>query len=199
MDTTQIIGLVLLLVIWGFFFVIAFIQYCQCTEGTERLVTLNVRTALFLPLYSLALFLAIVKPNALAGLNIFITFVEGYSFFCFYNLIVYNLGGPLKAVEAFEKADKNLICCNATCPKDGKTFYKRTVWALFHFLVTRTIIITGSTIASYGARNEKVGRAVSAILSLVATVILFVALIHIVLFCKLSRYVCVFNLTLHFT
>ena len=184
MDIAGAVGLILFVLIWVAYIFVVIFQYYQCSEETERLVILNLRAALFLPIYALIMFLAILKPSSLAGLNILITFFEGYSFYSFYSLIIYNLGGPAKAIEAFGSVEKDLACCHGYCPKDPTAYYRRTLWSLFHFLVTRTLLIIASTISAYGAKNASLGHVLTALFSLVSTVILVIALLHIILFCK---------------
>mmetsp|Transcript_13121 Transcript_13121/g.14198 ORF Transcript_13121/g.14198 Transcript_13121/m.14198 type:complete len:340 (+) Transcript_13121:181-1200(+) len=181
MDTTEIVALILFLIIWGAYFLIIVIQYFQSTAETERIVTYNVRTAFFLPAYALMLFITVFKPYAFAGLNIFITFMEGYSFYCFFTMLVYNLGGPVKAVEAYNKVERELACCRGCCPSDGLAFYKRIRWALFHFVFTRTVVSIAAALATL-AHNERVARALGALFSVINVVILFSCLIHILLF-----------------
>lgn len=182
-DGVLITGIIFLIIIWAAYFVVFFTQYCRCVPETERLVVLATRTALFLPLYALFILISLAKPEALAALEIPISIVEAYSFYAFFALIVTNMGGPEKSVEAFKTTGKELVCCNDWMPKDHLMYYKRTVWALFHFMVTRNIVVIASAIAFYGLKSA--GKAVSSILSLVAAAILFYCLIHILLFCEL--------------
>lgn len=179
-DGTLVIGIVFFFIIWAAYFIVFFMQYCRMVAGTERLVVLATRTALFLPLYALFMLISLAKPEALAALEIPISIVEAYSFYAFFSLIVTNMGGPEKSVESFKSSGKELICCNDWMPKDHLIYYKRTVWALFHFMITRNIVVIASAIAFYGMKSG--GKAVSSILSLVAAVILFYCLIHIILF-----------------
>jgi hypothetical protein len=182
MDSLEGTGIILFLIILAAFFVVLFVQYYRQEPGTERLVILNVRTALFLPMYSLFMFISLCEPRALAALNVLVTIVEGYSFYGFYSLIVTNLGGPTKAVEAFKGTGKQLCCCNSWCPAEHVVFYKKTTWALFHLLFTRTGFMILSAIAFYSGTTA--GKALYAILSLVSSIILIYALCHIILFCK---------------
>jgi hypothetical protein len=182
MDNLTETGLALFLVILGVFLIGFVIQFMRQDPGATRLVVLGVRTSLFLPLYALFIFISLCAPNALAALNIPITIVEGYSFYCFYTMIVTNLGGPAKAVQTFKASGKELVCCNSCCPSDHVVFYRRTTWALFHFLFTRSVLVILAAIAYYS--GTKAGKALYAIFSLASTVILAYALIHIILFCK---------------
>jgi hypothetical protein len=207
MDSLEATGVILFLIILAAFLVVVFVQYYRQEPGTERLVILNVRTALFLPLYSLFMFISLCEPRALAALNVLITIVEGYSFYAFYTLIVTNLGGPTKAVEAFKGTGKQLCCCNSWCPAEHVVFYKKTTWALFHLLFTRTGFMILSAIAFYSGSTA--GKALYAILSLVSSVILIYALVHIILFCKFCYLIlshhsylsfpCVSSFTLYFS
>lgn len=181
-DGVLLTGVAFLVVIWLAYGIIFYSQYKRMVAGTERLVVLTARTALFLPLYALFMLISLAKPDALAALEIPISFVEAYSFYSFFTLMVTNMGGPARAVEGFKNSGKELICCNDCMPKDHIQYYKKTVWALFHFMVTRNIIVIIATVAFYTGTSA--GKAVQALLSLVAAGILFYCLIHIILFCK---------------
>jgi hypothetical protein len=181
-DGLVLTGVAFLIVIWVAYLVIFFLQYCRMESGTERIVVLATRTATFLPLYAIFMFISLVKPEALAALTIPTSIVEAYSFYGFFVMIVTNLGGPKKAVEAFQGSGRGLICCGPCCPKDHLAYYKKALWALFHFMVTRNIIVVLAAIAFY--THTKAGKAVYALLSLSAAVLLFYCLAHIVLFCK---------------
>lgn len=98
------------------------------------------RTALFLPMYTVAMYFSMVIPALFLPLQVTISIAEGYSFLSFFAMIVDYLGGPNRAVEKlqskFNEGKKPLFpCC---CPDTGLTFYSRTLRALYHFIITRT-------------------------------------------------------------
>lgn len=182
MDRLTTIGLIFFLIILGAYIIIFSVQYKRHLVGTERLLVLNTRTALFLPVYAVFMLISLAKPEALAALTVPISIVEAYSFYSFFAMVVTNLHGPANAIAAFRGTGKELICCNSCCPTDHTRYYQKTLWALFHFLVTRNIIITIAAIGYY--THSSAGKAVYSIGNAIGTVILFYALIHIVLFCK---------------
>lgn len=69
-------------------------QFRYLKEGTKRLQVLACRTALCIPIYAFIIFISLLAPAAYEGLQIPITLFEGYSFYCFFALLVNNLGGP---------------------------------------------------------------------------------------------------------
>ncbi len=173
------------------YLMIFFNQYRQHTPGTERLTVMNSRTAIFLPLYSIFIYISLNAPKALTAMEVPMTFIEGYSFYCFFVMIVTNLGGPAGAVQAFKDSGKSLMCCNSFCNpnNDAKAYYIKTTKALFHFVITRTIITLIAAIAYYS--SSKVGKVVFAALSVVSSVLLFYCLPHLILFCKLYLFLAV--------
>ena len=152
------------------------------TPELQRLNVLTARTALFLPFYAVFMWFSLLAPAALPAFGIFLAFMEGYSFYCFFTLLVTNLGGPVATVEFLKEANRPLVCCSCFCPSDMVAFYKKTTWAMFHFLFTRTGITVVSAIAFYSGTNA--GRVLFIVLNLLATVLLFYCLVHLVNLCK---------------
>jgi hypothetical protein len=184
MNGVDVTGLIFFLIILAAFFLIFYVQYRRHLVGTERLVVLNTRTATFLPLYALFMLISLAAPQTLAAMTVPIAIVEAYSFYCFFTMIVTNLHGPAGAVAAFKGTGKELCCCNPCCPADHVKYYQKLLWALFHFMVTRVIVITIAAIAFY--THSKPGKLLYVVLNVVGTVILFYSLLHLVLFCKFS-------------
>ena len=143
---------------------------------------MSTRTALFLPLYAILMYLSLVGPAAYVALTILITAVEGYSFYCFFAMIVTNMGGPVALVNYMKNTGKGLVCCQGCCPSDPATFYKKATWALFHFFFTRVFIVILSAICYYS--GKKAGKALYAIFSVLSAVVLFYGLSCLVLLCK---------------
>ena len=169
------------------------IQFRRHLPGTERLIVLNSRTATFLPLYAFFMFISLLAPSALAALQVPVAFMEAYSFYCFFAMVVTNLHGPASAVAHFSSTGKELACCNSCCPSDHVKYYQKTLWALFHFIVTRSAVIILGAIGYY--THTPAGKAVYAVCNVIGTVLLFYALFHIVLFCKFSvrTFICPFS------
>ncbi len=173
------------------YIIIVWRAYANLRQETEKLTVLVVRLAMFLPLYSFFIYIGLNAPHALDALNVPIAVVEGYSFYCFFALIVYNLGGPAATVQYFKDSGKPLMCCNSCCPADHLQYYKKATWAMFHLIVTRVIVLLLAAIASYA--GTKAGNAVFALLSLIGAVILFYCLAHLLLMCKFKLHCDVFQ------
>lgn len=161
------------------YLVIVWRVYSNLRIETEKLSVMVVRLALFLPIYALLIYIALNAPHALVALNIPIAIVEGYTFYCFFALIVHNLGGPAQTVQYFKDSGKPLMCCTSLCPADHIQYYKKATWAMFHLVFTRVIVIILAAIAFYS--GSKAGNAISALLNLVGAFILFYCLAHLVL------------------
>jgi hypothetical protein len=166
-----------LITLAGFLIVFGF-QYKNMTADNERLTILVTRTAMFLPLYSLFLLISVGKPEALGALQVPIAFVEGYSFYCFLAVLVTNLGGPEKAVEALQ--GRPLICCTSQCPTEPDRFYNKVVWAVFWFISLRPFVVILGAICDYA--KSKAARLLYLLFTLLALAILVRSVIHFVLF-----------------
>jgi hypothetical protein len=175
-------GAIFFLITLAGFLIVVGVQYRNMTAANERLTILITRTAMFLPLYSFFMLISLAAPRALGAMQIPIAFVEGYSFYCFLAVLVENLGGPAKAVEALQ--DRPLICCTSQCPTEPDKLYNKVVWAVFWFVSLRPVVVILSAICDYSESN---GAKVAYLLfSLVAFAILVRSTIHFVLFCKCS-------------
>lgn len=157
------------------------LQYKGMVEGAERINVLNIRVALFLPFYALFMFIGCASPNALPAMNIFLALTESYSFYCFFVLLVTNLGGANQFVAAMKAANRELACCNSCCPKDMQGMYDGVCRALWHLIITRNILTVVAVIGNYS--GTRAGKAVYAVLGGVCTILLFNALIRIFLTC----------------
>lgn len=106
------------------------------------------RTALFLPVYTVIMFLSLVIPALFLPLQVPIAIAEGYSFFCFFAMIVNYLGGPNRVVEMLQTKfnDGKVPLFPWCCPTTGLAFYLRTLRALYHFIITRTGFVIVSVI-----------------------------------------------------
>jgi hypothetical protein len=182
MDALVGTALIFFLIILVSYAILFYVQYRRYLPGTEKLLVLNTRTAMFLPFYAFFILICVASPESLPAVNVPITLMEGYSFYCFFTMIVINLHGPNNALAVFRASGKELACCNSCCPTDDVKFYQKTVWALFHVVVTRTVVVIIAAIAFYS--NTKAGNAVYVICNALGTVILFYSLTHLVLFCK---------------
>lgn len=195
-DAVAGVGLVFFLVIVAAYFIIAWRVYANRRPETEKLSVYVVRLALFLPLYAFLIFIGLNVPHGLVALNIPIAMFEGYSFYCFFALIVTNMGGPASTVQFFKDSGKPLICCNSCCPEDHVQYYKKATWAMVHLIVTRVVVVTLAAISTYS--GSKAGLAVGALLNFVGAIILFYCLAHLLLLCKYTQYVLLITEFLNF-
>lgn len=170
-------GIFFAIILVGYLIVFTF-QYKNMTNETERLTILVTRTALFLPLYALCLLISVARPEALGALQIPIAFVEGYSFYCFLTVLVTNLGGPEKAVEALQ--GRPLICCTSCCPTEPDKFYNKVVWAVFSFITWRPFVVILGTICDYA--KGRIARLLYFLFTLLAFALLVRSILHFVLF-----------------
>jgi hypothetical protein len=92
--------------------------------------------------------LSLLYPRIFYALKIPVAFFEGYSFYCFFALIVENLGGPNRTVKLLINKEKDL-CCHCLCPANKEKFYLRTLSSEWHFVFTRTAIVFISTVFYY--------------------------------------------------
>lgn len=123
----------------------------QLTEKTFRVQVLIVRTGLFLPAYAWILFITLLTPNSFAGLEVLISAAEAYSLYCFFAMIIANMGGPLAAVEYVKKQAKEPLC--VCCPSDPATFYRACVSAMWQVLVVRVLVVFIGAMATYGGQD----------------------------------------------
>lgn len=147
-------------------FLLVLISYCMVFRNqwnyrkveTYRLQVLSTRVALFLPVYAFFILISLLVPSSFQLLEILISIAEGLSFYSFFALIVENLGGPTETVKYMRLQNRDLFlnCNKCFCPSDYYIFFNRVKIALFHTLVTRSIIVLFMSI-TYGY-EEKYGQ-----------------------------------------
>ncbi len=64
-----------------------------------RLYVLSTRASLALPVYAAVMLLSLIYPLTFYALKVPVAFFEGYSFYCFFAMIIENLGGRNRAVK----------------------------------------------------------------------------------------------------
>lgn len=175
-------GAVLMLVPIAAYVIDFVLQFKGLQEGAERINVLNIRVALFLPLYAFFMTISLASPDAIPALNIPLSLVESYSFYCFFVLMVTNVGGSNAFVNTMTNANRQLACCNPCCPKDMMGMYKGCQSGLFHLIVTRNVVVIIAAICNYS--GTRAGSALYAVLTAVCTILLFNSLIRIFLICK---------------
>ncbi len=142
------IGIGCCVFIIAIYFLVIKKQYSYFKEKSYRLQVLSTRAAMSLPVYSIVMMLSLIYPQAFYALKVPVAVFEGYSFYCFFALIIENLGGPNRTVQILSSNGRSL-CCSFCCPADKAAFYVRTVSSEWHFVFTRTAVILLSTIMYY--------------------------------------------------
>lgn len=186
MDKLAAIGTLFFFIVLAGYLVVFGFQYRNMTPETERLTILITRTAMFLPLYSFFMLISVAAPRALGAMQIPIAIVEGYSFYCFLTVLVENLGGPDKVVQALQ--GRPLICCTSQCPTEPDKFYNKVVWAVFWFVSLRPVVVILGAICDYA--KSKAAQLLYLLFTLLALAILVRSILHFVLFCKFDLYGC---------
>jgi len=167
------------------FAVVTVRQYTCLHPITYRLIVLSTRTATFFPLCAFLIWMSLMSPSSYVMMIGVISVIEGYALYCFLCLIVSNLGGPLATIDLMRNSDRELFC-GICCPSDSAMFYDKATWAMFHVLVTRTIIHIFSAISFYA--GTPTGLLAYGILNLISAAII----IHGVL-CLVILYESVFS------
>lgn len=157
-------------------------QFRHLQPATYRLTVLSTRTALFLPICALLIFIALIAPSSYVMMIFLVTIIEGYAFNSFFALITTNLGGPSASVQLMNKSERKLLC-SFCLPADSVAFFRKTTWALFHVFATRSAFGLLSAICFYA--NTDSGRSAYVFFNAVSTVVLFYGVVCLVNLCKL--------------
>ena len=149
----------------------------QQDSSTQRIQILSTRTALFLPIYSIIIWVSLVAPVLYVPLQVPTALAEGYCFTCFFAMVVENLGGPDETVAAMvESGRRPLIqCC---CPATPRLFFQRVQGSLFHFLWTRTVVVLVSVVCTFVSKHSQTYADPAFVASLVLTMASFALLIN---------------------
>jgi hypothetical protein len=143
---------------------------------TYRLHVLLSRTALFLPIYTVLIYISVMEPSYFEGLQPLFAIVEGYSFYSMFAVIVTNLGGPSAAVKLMQNHPEQVPCCT-WCPDSPTLFYSKVVSALKYFLFLRVPCIMIGSISYY--HNLKI---INVIMTLVTLGLLVNGVVSLVTF-----------------
>ncbi len=183
-DVDDNLGLILFLIPVIAYIGIFIIQYRNLGSKTLRLSVLSTRLATFLPLYAFVLYISLIIPATYLALQVVIAIVEAFSFYCFFALVVENLGGPNAAVAAMSTLKSTPMCCGCCLPATPAGYYSRLQWALFHFATTRVVLVIITAICGY--KLIVAGVFVASFLGFFFTINAFATL---VLFCEFGFFV----------
>lgn len=148
-----IVGLFLLAVPVSAWILIVLKQYGYSRPKTYRVNVLIARTSFFLPTYAFFVWISLVEPQSFEGMQIAFSIIEAMSFYCFFAMIVANLGGATNAVKTMRAANKAPFC-GCCCPSEPGSFYMRVYNSLWYMLWLRIPVITIATIAYYNNLNS---------------------------------------------
>ena len=185
-DLYGFIGLLLLFIPIFTYYRILRVSHNSLRASTERIQVLSTRTALFLPVYSIIMWISLVAPNAYLPLEIVIAFAEGYSFYCFFGMVVKNLGGPDGAILSMEVSGRQpyCLCC---CPDTPTKFFNRVRNSLLHVFITRSMFVLASSVClmiSNGNGAKGLVFVLGLTFAIIALAFLVNGFLSLVVFCK---------------
>lgn len=161
----------------------AILQYLRQDVHILRLYILDARTALYLPALSILVYIPVWAPSSLAIVDIVVSIIEGCAFYSFFCLVVTNMGGPQRTVKAMEDSGHHFgLHCSTFCSATAANYYKQTIGALHHMLITRPVIV----IINYICQDLAVNNAflISVLLKIITLIIIKACLVHILITCK---------------
>jgi len=169
----------LMLVPFLAFSIILYLQHGYIEKGTYRLTVLSTRAAFFLPGYALLLWIGVLDPSAFEGIAVLINLVEGFSFYTFYSMLVYNLGGAAARDSLTMKATGYAVC-GCCLPQDKRAFQNSVNWAMFHMLFTRVVLSLIGAIAFYAGGSG--GKIINLIMQILCAFLVFNMVLRLVNF-----------------
>lgn len=187
LEVIDILGTIFFILCVISFLIVFYLQYLYINKATERLVILITRTALYLPIFALLFYIALLFPKIEVIISIPIAVTEGYVFYCFFALLVTNLGGPEDSVAKLDDAGE-FTRCVCFCDDDKRQFYHRTMSWLFHFLFTRSILRGIISVLNSLASKRPIGRLLIAVCALGSFAITLISIVYIIIFCKLENF-----------
>lgn len=170
------VGLFLVCIPCYSYYRILCVSYTNLQPTTLRILTLSTRTAIFLPVYSVIIWLSLVVPVLYVPLEVPTALAEGFCFYCFFTMVVANLGGPCETVILME--ERKPLCCSCCCPSTPVLFFKRVQAALFHVMWTRTAVVLASAICTLVAHSSQTYRNPAFLASLILTVLSLALLVN---------------------
>lgn len=172
-------GVILLAPLFSYYALlrVSYKMILQQDPSTQRIQILSTRTALFLPIYSVIIWVSLVAPVLYVPLQVPTALAEGYCFTCFFAMVVENLGGPDEAVAVMEESGRQPLvpCC---CPPTPRLFFMRVQGSLFHFLWTRTVVVLVSVVCTFVSKHSQTYADPAFVASLVLTVASFALLVN---------------------
>ena len=115
------------------------------TLHNHRVMVLCTRACIFLPIYAWLMFIDVCDPHLMRWMELLLCVVEGYSFYCFFSMVVTNTGGPEATIVALAASEEPMRCA-CFCPEAAAAKFKRATNGLFHFLFTRTLVVVAEVV-----------------------------------------------------
>lgn len=168
--------IILLIPIFAYYRILC-VSYAKLHPTTLRIQVLSTRTAIFLPVYSIIIWMSLVVPVLYVPLEVPTALAEGYCFFCFFTMVVTNLGGPSETIAVMEETGRQPLC-PCCCPTTSLGFFKRVQTALHHFLWTRSLVVFASVICTFVAHKSQSYHNVAFLASLILTVLSLLLLVN---------------------
>lgn len=174
-------------------------------DNLLRIKILNLRIPMFIPLYSILIYIALCVPLLFGGMLILFSIVSGYVIYCFFVLLVTNLGGPVNAVKMLNSSNKLLWCESSCCiPSCKLSFYRAATRAMQYCFWIRPIAFIISALIFYleiftstSEGEKKAYRSIALLavelgISLLAVSLLINSAVHLECLCtiKCSLFVC---------
>jgi hypothetical protein len=173
------------------YIIVVRLQWGYAENSNYRKTVLATRAALFLPMYAILMWIPILAPDAFMAFSVLINLMEAYSFYTFFSLITYNLGGPAATVNTMIQSGKEYALCSCCFPgvENKELFYRRNSWLQFHMLFTRVILTIIAAIAFYS--GTKGGKLVAVIIQVICAAIVITMVVHLLNLCKSLLGLCV--------
>jgi len=177
-DILGVVGLVIVIIgpLFAYYRILC-VSYANLQPSTLRIQLLSTRTAIFLPVYSVIIWVSLVAPILYVPLEVPTALAEGYCFYCFFTMVVTNLGGPSETVAVMEETGRRPLC-PCCCPSTPPRFYKRVQSGLFHMLWTRTAVVLASAVCTMVAHKSQTYHNPAFLASLILTVCSLLLLIN---------------------
>lgn len=118
------------------------------------------------------------------------TLIEGYSLYCFFAILVTNLGGPIGVILKVQKSETDFCCSryfhsSCCCPDDAIVLYQRSQRVLARIVVFRTLLCIVIAICSTAASSTNaVAKSIILITSLLSFVVLIYSISCLLNICK---------------
>jgi hypothetical protein len=173
--------LILTIIAYG---AVIYLQSSKLEAGNYRLNVLSARVAMFLPGYAVCMWLTLLVPDSYPIFTVLIDLVEGYSFYSFFSMVLYNVGGPEECLRLVVQSEKQYFFLSCFLPqKDRVKLFNQTSWLMFHMMFTRVMLSCVKAVLYYEA-DTPAARVFETLFHIINLLIVVSALLHLVNLCK---------------